>query len=177
MLKRKIIVSVCIAVLMLAVGLMSYGIRVGLTAAPADDQPYLAVSQARAAQAKFSEARAAMDKALLLREPVSASNLRALEAAMKEISDELKKVSERPAAASSAEWIRQAQAFARDWYESGLKIIKPPPGGLTELPLPMVVASKGQAAAAAMDKLVKQTSTHALRMTAQKYAGGEGSTE
>src|SRR5919108_1954598 len=169
--RNRIIVASSV-VLVCAAGFLGYGIRAVSSAAPTDDQPYLTVSHARAAQAKFSEARAAMDKALLLRDSAPGSHIGALEAAMRDVIDELKSVHERAPASGSADAVRQAQALARDWYDIGLKIIKPPPGGLTELPLPIIVASKGKAAADALDSVVQRTSAHAMRSVPQPQLVG-----
>jgi hypothetical protein len=161
---RHRMILACSVVLIFAVGFLGYGIRLVSSAGnPADGHPYLTVSHARAAQARFSDARAAMERGLLLRESPPASHVGALEAAMKDVMAELKRVKDRRAATGSADAVSRAQALARDWYETGLQIIKPPPGGLTELPLPMIVASKGRAAAAALDQVVRETTAHAAR--------------
>jgi len=48
-----------------------------------------------------------------------------------------------------------AQFLIRDWHETGLKILRPAPGGLTEVPLAVTVARKADRAAAALDDVVE----------------------
>jgi len=83
-------------VVALAVGSTYYGIRAvseagGLVGTPICE-PFMAVSHARAAQVRFSEARAAMERELLLRDALSESNGALLEAAMHDVMAELKVV-------------------------------------------------------------------------------------
>jgi len=167
MLTRNAIASIGSAALLLASALLSFGIQAGSGAAPDEDQRHLPFNDARIVQAKFGEARAAMDKALLLRDAAPAANLRALEAAMDEMDEALLRLADRASASGPAISVSQARTLARDWYDSGLKIVNPPRGGVTELPLTTVVASKGSAAAAALDKVVQRMSSRAAGMSPQ----------
>jgi hypothetical protein len=167
MLTRNTIASIGSAALLLGSALLSFGIQAGSSAAPDENQPQLTMNDARIVQAKFSEARAAMDKALLLRDAAPAANLRALEAAMEEMDEALLRMADRAAASGPAISVNQARTLARDWYDSGLKIVNPPRGGVTELPLTTVVLSKGSAAAAALDKVVQQMFSRAARVSPQ----------
>jgi len=56
----------------------------------------------------------------------------------------------------SDEAIKKAMTLVQDWYDTGLKIIKPPPEGVTALPFPSTVAAKANAVSAALDQLIEQ---------------------
>src|SRR5712671_7770986 len=77
------------------------------------DEPFMAVSHARAAQVRFSEARAAMERELLLRDELSESNGALLEAAMHDVMAELKIVSERGGKAGHAANVAAAEQLAQ----------------------------------------------------------------
>jgi hypothetical protein len=112
-------------------------------------------SHARAARAVFSAARAAMERGFLLGETAPKSSVAVLEAAMKELGDHLAIVGS-AAKPRSADGVRKASSLAQDWYEAGLKIIKPPVEGVIELPLPMSVYSKADAVSAALDRVIEE---------------------
>jgi hypothetical protein len=113
-----------------------------------------AARHALAARARFVEVRAAMERALLLRDNVSRPVVEALEAGVQKLFAELAAV-ERGGPTGSAEAAKKAVNATQEWYRAGLKIINPPAEGLLELPLPMSVAEKADAAAAALDHLVE----------------------
>ena len=50
---------------------------------------------------------------------------------------------------------RRPRAGLRDWSDAGLKILKPVPGGLTEIPTTFSLTQQGDAVAAALDDLVE----------------------
>ena len=75
-----------------------------------------------------------------------------LDAAMKDVFADLAALDH----GRSAEAITKAEDLAQDWYAAGLKIVKPPAEGVTELPLPMKVRAKGDAVAAALEQVVEQ---------------------
>jgi hypothetical protein len=116
-----------------------------------------AASHAHAARIRFNEARVAMERQLLLREAAPKNNMTALETAMIGLHQEMTlfATTSQPGASDA---VKKALTLSQDWYQAGLKIIKPPAEGLLELPLPMVVASKGDAAAAAFDEVVREAS-------------------
>ncbi len=126
-------------VLALAVGVAAYGIRAisdaeGLVVR-LYDQPFMAVSYARAAQAKFSDARAAMERGWLLRDAARESNDAILKATKNEIIDDLTIVGQRLTQAGHAERVFNAQQLVKDWYQMGLRTTEAPSDGLTGLPL------------------------------------------
>ena len=115
------------------------------------------ISSARTARAKFSEARASMERAMLLRD-TSPATVTMVEAAATSLLEEMKAI-ERAAGQSDA--VRKAIALVQDWYRAGLTIIKPPASGVTELPMPTTVSRKADAAAAALDQLVEEATARA----------------
>jgi methyl-accepting chemotaxis protein len=151
-------------VFMLAASVAVYAIRAISTAddlvVQLYDQAFMATSHARAAQVRFYEARAKMEQGLLLRESASLSTLAALDSSMKEVFEELKVVAERMARSNYAGAIDQAEMLARDWYLAGMKILTPPPEGLTELPLTASVMAKSDAVAVAIDQVVEDASAY-----------------
>jgi hypothetical protein len=114
-----------------------------------------AASRAHAARIRFNEARVAMERQLLLREGAPQDNMAALETAMIGLHHEMTLLPTTGQSGAS-DAVKKAMALSQDWYQTGLKIIKPPADGLLELPLPMVVASKADAAAAAFDAVVQE---------------------
>jgi hypothetical protein len=115
-----------------------------------------APSVSRAAVEKFAEARAAMDHGLLLRDATPKSDIVTIQSSVKSMMEDLTAAEQIEQLASSA---KDARRLVDDWYQSGMKIIAPPAGGLTEMPLPMVVRSKADAAAVALDWLVETALT------------------
>jgi methyl-accepting chemotaxis protein len=161
-------------VVALAVGATSYGIRavadVGSLVVRLYDQPFMAVSHARAAQARFSDARAAMERALLLHDSAHASTYAQLEAAMNDVIAELKIVNERGGKEGRDQVIVDAERLAQAWYRTGLLIIKPPADGLTQLPLAAHVVQQGDAVAAAIDQVVEDASAYGFEFRSQAEA-------
>jgi methyl-accepting chemotaxis protein len=161
-------------VLMLAACVAIYGIR-AISAADdlvvrLYDESFMATSHARAAQVRFYEARGKMEQSLLLRESASPSMLAALDSAMKEVFEELKVVAERMARSNFAGAIKQAETLAGEWYRTGMKILTPPPEGLTELPLIESVMAKSDAVAAAIDQVVEDASAYGFEFRSASQA-------
>jgi hypothetical protein len=120
--------------------------------------PAPSVIRARAAMEKFAEARAAMDHGLLLRDATPKSDIVTIQSSMKGTMEDLAAVEQIEQLASSA---KDAHRLVDDWYQSGMKIIAPPASGLTEMPLPMMVRSKADAAVTALDWLVEEAAANA----------------
>jgi methyl-accepting chemotaxis protein len=161
-------------VLALATGVAAYGIQAisgasGLVVR-LYDQPFMAVSHARAAQAKFNEARAAMERGLSLQEAAPESNNAILEASMNEVMEELKVVKERIAEADPAGAVAKAEKLAQDWYRTGMQVIKPPASGLTLLPLSTTVSRQADEVAAAIDQIVEDASAYGFDFRSQAEA-------
>lgn len=119
-----------------------------------------AISHTYSARASFAKARAAMESGILLREDVPKLNFAALEAAKGDVLSELTALElvtqQRP-----NEAIKKAMTLVEDWYETGLKIIKPPAQGITALPFPTTVAAKANAVSTALDQLIEQANASA----------------
>jgi len=117
------------------------------------------VSRARAARVRFSEARAAMEHGLLLRETPPKIDVAAIQSHMKILLDDLA-VIEQMNQSRFAGSAKQARRLADEWYQSGMKILAPPEQGVTDMPLPIFVKSKGDAVATAIDHLVDETAAN-----------------
>jgi methyl-accepting chemotaxis protein len=158
-------------VVALAVGATYYGIRAtsqaGGLVVQLYDEPFMAVSHARAAQSRFAETRAAVERELLVRDSAPASNGALLDAAMGDVLAELKIVSERGGGTGHAEHVAAAQRLAQTWYRSSLQIIRPPAAGLTELPLAANVTRQADAVAAAIDQVVEDASAFGFEFRSQ----------
>jgi methyl-accepting chemotaxis protein len=65
----------------------------------------------------------------------------------------------------------KAEGKVREWSNAAVKILKPVPGGLTELPATFTVAKLGQEAAAAVDDLVEMVAAYGYnyRTDAEAY--------
>src|SRR5262249_50287324 len=105
-------------VVALAVGATFYGNRAvseaGSLVVRLYDQPFMAVSRARAAQARFSDAYASMEHALALRETGQAAAREQLQTAVNDVLAELKIVSERGGTSDMAS-VANAERLARNW--------------------------------------------------------------
>jgi methyl-accepting chemotaxis protein len=161
-------------VVALAVCTTYYGIRAiseaGSLVVRLYDEPLMAVSHARAAQASFNEARAAMERALLLRDAAPASNGPTLEGAMNDVTEELTIVKERLAQAGRPELIAKAENLVLDWYRSGLQVIRPPADGATEPPSPATVMQKANAVATAIDLIVEDANAFGFQFRSNAEA-------
>jgi methyl-accepting chemotaxis protein len=159
-------------VVALAVGSTYYGIRAvseaGGLVVQLYDEPFMAVSHAQAAQAKFSEARATMERELLLRDDLS--NGAILDGAVNDVTAELKIVGERERKLGHAENIATALKLVELWHRAGLQILRPPAGGITELPLVANVKRQADAVAAAIDQIVEDASAYGFEFRLQAEA-------
>jgi methyl-accepting chemotaxis protein len=151
-------------VLALATGVATYGIHAiseaGGLVVRLYDQPFMAVSHARAAQAEFNKARAAMKRGLSLQQAAPESNTAILEASVNEVMEELKVVKQRTAEAGPAGRVAKAEAMTQDWYRTGMQVIKPPAEGLTQLPLSTALSRQADEVASAIDQIVEDASAY-----------------
>jgi len=120
------------------------------------DQSSMAAVHATSAQAKFAEARAAMNLGLVLRQEAPPSTLPSLEAAIVEIRADLEVVQER--LGDGAERVQKIRHLVDDWFTTGMQILKPA-ATATELPVPFVIARKAEAAAKEIERLM-ETALH-----------------
>jgi hypothetical protein len=116
-----------------------------------------AISHTFAARATFDKARAAMDLGILLLDDAPKGNLPALQAAVANLDAELDALAQLPQNQSNTA-IKGTKGLVKDWYDAGLKIIKPPPQGIRELPFPVSVDSKASVVAQALDQLISDAS-------------------
>ena len=151
------VVAVLSLMLALACGLAFYGIR-GITQAGdlairLYDGPLMGINHARSAHAAFNEARLVLHQA----ESSGSSNeiVARFEKLIDGINGDLTVVRDRVQAANVNETRVQAETRVRAWSDAALKILKPVPGGLTELPTTFAVSKLGDDAVAAIDDLVE----------------------
>jgi hypothetical protein len=123
------------------------------TPAPAKAAETPVVVRARDAQERFSGARAAMEHALLLRENAPKSDIATIETNMKGLLDDLDAVE----STGFADSVKEARRLAREWRDIGMQILAPPATGLTELPMPVSVASKAEDVGTALEWLAAET--------------------
>jgi len=158
-------------VLALAVGVAAYGVHAISGAedlvVQLYDQPFMAVSYARAAQANFSDARTALEHKLLLRDTVGESGEAKFTAAMNNVMEDLTIVRERLVQAGHAERIGSAQQLVQEWYRLGLESIKPPTGGPTTPPSSTDVMHQADTVAVAIDQIVEDASEDGFKFRVQ----------
>jgi methyl-accepting chemotaxis protein len=166
-------------VLALAAGVAFYGIfaisQAGSLVVQLYDQSFMATSHARAAQARFNIARAAMERGLLMGVAAPPTNLATLEAAMKDVFEDLKVVAERMSGSDSADGIKSAEKLAREWYQAGLGILRPPAEGVVALPFAASVLNKADAVGEAIDLVVEGASAYGFEFRSAAEASVTGS--
>jgi len=148
-------------VVVIATGAAFYGVKVvsDLSALVVRlyDGPLMAVSHARSAQWNLSEARHAMERAIILRDSASATSLDPIEQAMQRFVSDIGVVQERMQDTDSAvsAGATQVLEMANDWYRMGMNYLKPPAGGLTELPRTAVLYKRSGDLVQRMEMLVE----------------------
>lgn len=130
-------------------------VRASLTPATA------AISYAHSARATFAKARAAMELGILLLDGAPKKNLSTIEAATATLALELEALERLPQNQSNTS-IKSAKALVQDWYEEGLKIIKPPAQGVRDLPFPVTVQAKADAVDRALNQLIEEANAPKL---------------
>ena len=161
-------------VLALAVGVAAYGARAISDAenlvVRLYDRPFMAMSYARAAQAKFGDARAILANGILLRDTLRESNDAAFTMAMNDVIRDLTIVGERLAQGDHQERVSATQKLAQDWHRMGSQIIKRPTDSFSELPLLTNVMHQADTVSAAIDRIVEDTSEYGFRFRTQAKA-------
>lgn len=112
--------------------------------------------RAREALERFAGARAAMDHALLLRENAPKNDIATIETNMKGVLDNLAAIEQMDHSRLS-DSAKEARRLAREWYEDGMQILAPSAAGVTELPMPVRIASKAEATDTAIARLVNDS--------------------
>jgi diguanylate cyclase (GGDEF)-like protein len=131
------------------------------------DGPLMGINHARSAHAT-------LDKARLLITPdlgdgVAAEAAAKFQAHLVEIAEDLKIVRERIQNDDVTAALTKAEDRIRAWSETALKLLKPPPEGLTMVPAPLSVTQNSDDAAAALDDLVENVAAYGFeyRMRAE----------
>jgi hypothetical protein len=181
------ILAVLSAMLALACGLAFYGIRgvssTGDLVVRLYDGPLMGINHARAAHAALNEARLILQQSESSSAPKEA--VAKFETLVHTIFEDLDVVRDRVPAADVNATREQAERKVRDWSDAALKILKPSPGGLTELPTDFARAKLGNDAAASLDDLVEMVAAfgyefrnqadvevNSARMTMMAASGG-----
>ena len=144
-------------VILLACGLAFYGIR-GISTAGDQvvrlyDGPLMGINHARSAHAGLNEARLIMQRSLT--DGATSEAVARFEKLVRNISEDLSVVRDRVQSANVRTAREKAEARLRGWSDAGLKILKPVPGGLTEIPTTFALTQQGDEAVAALDDLVE----------------------
>jgi methyl-accepting chemotaxis protein len=116
------------------------------------DGPLMGIKYVQAAQIDFEKARYIVDRAISTRDASTATEVGSAEKLMQQFAEDLKVAGERMSEAARGE-IQKTQTLADDWYRAGMAYLKPPAGGLQELPIPQTVIDKGRAVGEALDAL------------------------
>src|ERR1700686_142163 len=171
--RYKLLVAFSI-VLALAAGVAFFGVRAisdaGALVVRLYDEPFMAVSHARAAEAKFNEARSAMERELLIGNSASQKALDVLNAAVKETMEELDVVKVRMVRTDSDDATKNAQALIQDWYRTGLRVIDGVSEGSRELPPSIAVVKKAASVADAIDQGVEAASSFGFQFRSEAEA-------
>jgi methyl-accepting chemotaxis protein len=144
-------------VILLACGLAFYGIR-GISTAGDQvvrlyDGPLMGINHARSAHAGLNEARLIMQRSLI--DGATSDAVARFEKLVRNIFEDLSVVRDRVQSASVKTAREKAEAGLRGWSGAGLKILKPAPGGLAEIPTTFSLMQQGDEAAASLDDLVE----------------------
>jgi methyl-accepting chemotaxis protein len=154
---RLRILAVLSVMLALACGLAFYGLRginaTGDLVVRLYDGPLMAVNHARSVHAELNAAL------LILKSSestgVSKEATAKYEKLLKAMFEDLDVVRERVQSGNVNAAREQAGKKLRDWSDAALKILKPAPNGLTELPTAFLVSKLGADAVASVDDLVE----------------------
>lgn len=134
------------------------------------DEPFMAVSHARSAEAKFNIARAKMERGILLQD-ATAANMGALQNAMQDIFRDLDIVQERMTTAEvRAKTIVEAKRLLRNLIATVASILDPPSGGVTQLPFPDSISQKVAEVSSALDQVTEAASAYGFEFRSQAEA-------
>ena len=134
------------------------------------DEPFMAVSHARSAEAKFNIARAKMERGILLQD-ATVTNMDALQNAMHDIFRDLDIVQERMKTADAREeTIVEAKRLIRNLIVAVASILDPPPGGVTQLPFSDSISQKAAEVSSALDHVIEAASAYGFEFRSQAEA-------
>ena len=159
---RLRILAVLSVMLALACGLAFYAIlaidSAGQLVVRLYDGPLMGINHARAAHAALNEARLILQQGQSV--GASTGSLAKFEKLASAISEDLAVVRDRIQAANVNTVREKAEGRVREWSNAALKILKPTPGGLTEVPTSFAVKKLGDDAVASVDDLVEMVAAY-----------------
>jgi methyl-accepting chemotaxis protein len=174
---RVRILAVLGAMLALACGLALYGVRgiasTGDLAVRLYDGPLMGINHARAAHAAINEARLVLMQAQSV--GASAEAGAKFDGLVKGISEDLAVVRDRIHSANVDATRERAEREVKAWSDAALQMLKPPSGGLTELPATFTVAKLGGQAVATLDDLVEMVAAFGYEFRNQAESQVNGS--
>jgi methyl-accepting chemotaxis protein len=149
-------------VIVLACGLAFYGIR-GISASGdlvvrLYDGPLMGINHARSAHAGLNEARLIVQRSF--GGSVSTGSVAKFEKLIGNILEDLNVVRDRVSSPTVGATREKAESRIREWSGAVLKILKPSPGGVIEIPTAFSVARDGDDASAAIDDLVEMVAAY-----------------
>ena len=159
---RLRILAVLSVMLALACGFAFYAIlaidSAGQLVVRLYDGPLMGINHARAAHAALNEARLILQQGQSV--GASTGSLAKFEKLASAISEDLAVVRDRIQAANVNTVREKAEGRVREWSNAALKILKPTPGGLTEVPTSFAVKKLGDDAVASVDDLVEMVAAY-----------------
>jgi methyl-accepting chemotaxis protein len=159
---RSKLFGVLSLIVALACGLAFYGISAinstGNLVVQLYDGPLMGINHARAAHAQLNEALLLLQQGQSME--ASSGAAAKFEKLVQGILEDLGVVRSRIQAAKIAPVQAKAENKVRDWSSAALNILKPAPGGLTELPTTFAVTKLGNEAVAAVDDLVEMVAAY-----------------
>jgi hypothetical protein len=138
-----------------------------------NEGPPMAVSGARSAQLDFAELRQPVERAVLLREMPSATEVASFESGMQQFRADLQVARKRMPGADSSAQIEKTKALAESWFAMTVSYFKPPAQGLQELPVPAAVLAAGDEVMGAINLVIEAASASEsdFRARAEAAAG------
>ena len=170
-----------LVIVLLAVGVASYGIKLVSSASELAtqlyDEPLMAINHSRSAQLSFAKARNAIEKSVLLRQAASPAEFAGIDKAMQDFRSDIGIVKERMARAGGFnDGIDKIIPLVDDWYKFGMAYLKPPAAGVTELPLPHLIVAKSAAVAAEIDVIAENANAYGYDFRTRAEAEASNST-
>ncbi|MGA2125810.1 MAG: EAL domain-containing protein, partial [Xanthobacteraceae bacterium] len=122
------------------------------------DGPLMGINHARLAHAELNAAR--LLRRTDLSERTSAGTVVQFHGLLADIAADLGVVRDRVKTEDVTAALSRAEDKVRDWSETALRILEPPPGGLTMVPVTFSVVQKEDDAVAALDDLVQTVAAY-----------------
>ena len=162
-------------VILLACGIAFFGIRAignsGDMVVRLYDGPLMGINHARSAHAALHEARLVLQRGLVAGS--SGEMVAKFEALVRESVEDLKVVRERAATTTVTAAREKVETQLKDWSGAVLKVLKPSPGGATEIPTSFLLAQQGDRLMASIDDLVELVAAYGYEYRMAAEAGVE----